>query len=153
MIQALTANAAARAKALLPLLAVEDFPGDPASYKLLHPKGAVLVLYTGSDFGRPSPLALSAQDRGMKVDLVLQIRNLAKAQGAYEALEILRKGFTGWEVPGFLPAYPTRDAFRGAQDGVFQFVITILFPTRVAQAAPVEPVATDPLQFTLHDEP
>jgi len=153
MIRPLVEAVAARAKALLPALAVEDFPGDAEHYRLLHPRGAVLVIYTGSDFGRPSPLLLGVQDRGMKVDLVLQIRNLAKAQGAYEALEVLRKGFTGWEVPGFLPAYPTRDAFRGAQEGVFQYVITIFFPTRVAQEAPVEPVATEPLQFTLHDEP
>ena len=84
----------------------------------------------------------------MKIDLVLQIKNLAKAQGAYEGLEILRKGFTGWEAPGCLPAYPTRDAFRGAEDGVFQFVLTVFFPTRVSQLEPLEPTTPGAPEIT-----
>ena len=152
MIQALVANVIARAQELLPQLIVEDFPGDPEAYRLTHPKGAVLVVYTGSDYGDPKPMAFTPQDRRMKVDLVLQICDLARGDGAYAALETLRKGFTGWEATGCLPAWISRDAFRGAQEGVFQYVITVLFPTRVALPAQPELESPDPLQLTLTSE-
>lgn len=150
LMQAATARATAlltRAGAVLPELAVEDFPGRPEAYRLSHPKGALLLAYSGSDYGAPG--AGGAQARLMKLDFVLQIRNLAKHQGAYEVLEHLRVGFTGWEAPGCLAAYPTREAFRGAEDGVYQYVLTLACPTRVAPLQDLPAALPGALDLTL----
>jgi hypothetical protein len=133
------ASLTARVKTLVPDLAVEPFAARPEAYRLAHPKGAVLVLYGGTTFDPPRLTAPVMQGAELEVDLILQIRNLNNHEGAYERLNTLRKGLTGWTLPGCKKGYPRRIRFSGAQDGVYQYVLTMVWPTAYAEVVADEP--------------
>ena len=71
-----------RLKTNIPDLLVEPFPDNPSAYRLLHPKGAVLVRYRGGRYTNPETLGVIVQDRTIEFDLVIVTRNLRNHAGA-----------------------------------------------------------------------
>ena len=113
-----------RLKSRLPDVLVEPFPDNPAEYRLTHPKGAVLVSFSGSTFSAPDATDVIVQDRKMEFDVTVATKNLRAQgahQGAYVLLEATRIALTGYKIPGYTRIYPKRDGFIAEAGGTWQY--------------------------------
>ncbi|WP_051340945.1 Gp37 family protein [Azospirillum halopraeferens] len=142
----------------VPGIRVEAFPEDPASYALKHPRGAVLVGYGRSTYGKPEALGVIAQERRLEFDITVLARNLRQHDGAYAHLEAVRVALTGWRPPGARKLYPLRDRFLGVSNGVWRYVITIATSAVALETAETEQAAllrqiTLGERLTMGDEP
>lgn len=109
-------------------LAVELYPARFQDYRLLHPKGAVLIVYGGSEFSPPEAMGAIVQTRTVKMALVLMVRNLrTHAEGLpwLDALRALVTGFT--PVPGATKAWPRQERFVDQQEGVWIWELMVHF--------------------------
>jgi hypothetical protein len=70
-------------------LKVEGFPDNPREYKLLHPKGAVLVSFNNSSYTSPESFEFIQQIRTLEIGLTLIIKGLRDKNGAYAYLDLI----------------------------------------------------------------
>lgn len=109
-------------------LAVELYPARSQDYRLLHPKGAVLIVYAGSEFSSPEAMGAIVQTRVVKVALVLMVRNLRTHADGLPWLDALRALVTGFTpVPGATKAYPQQERFLNEQEGVWSWELMVHF--------------------------
>lgn len=109
-----------------PDFAVEFFPDEPETYRLNHPKGALLISYAGTRFSPPVDLDLVAQEGLVKVTITLILRQLNGRDGALVVLTRLRKALVGWRAPG--AATKTRavaEQFLGETAGLWQYTFDL----------------------------
>ena len=112
----------ARIRQGLPALAVEPFPDKPADYKLLHPKGAVLVRYNGSSYGATQSTDVVYQDRLVEWDLAIVTKSLVKGKSAvYPIMDVLRTLLTGYRLPDCGKLFPTNEEFVSEKNGIWQY--------------------------------
>lgn len=112
-----------RLKAKIQGLLVEAFPEKPSEYKLLHPKGALLVSFSGSVFSDPQPTDVIVQDRKMEFDVTIATRDLRGHKGAYTFLEAARIALTGYQIAGCSKIYPRREGFISEANKTWQYGI------------------------------
>lgn len=105
-------------------LLIEGFPEKPSEYKLMHPKGALLVSYAGSTFSEPKSTDIVSQDRKVEFDIAVIMRHLRNHEGVYAYLEAVRIALTGYRIPGCGKMYPTREEFLDESDGIWQYRMT-----------------------------
>lgn len=115
----------ARLAAALTGLRVEAFPDSPDTYRLQHPRGAVLVGYGRSDYGRPLATGPIVQDRRLEFDITVLARHLRDHGGAYGVLDAVRIALTGFRPAGATGLQPVRDRFLAVRDGVWRYAITL----------------------------
>lgn len=109
-------------------LAVERYPARAQDYRLLHPKGAVLIGYGGSEFSPPRAMGALVQERTVKILLVLIVTNLRTHADSLPWLDALRALITGFTpVPGATKAYPQQERFLEEQDGVWSWELMVHF--------------------------
>ncbi|HYH17503.1 MAG TPA: Gp37 family protein [Azospirillum sp.] len=120
---------------------VEAYPEDPAGYALKHPRGAVLVGYGRSAYGKPEALDVIAQERRLEFDVTILARNLRQHGGAYGHLDAVRVALTGWRPTGARKLYPVRDRFLGVRDGVWRYAITFATAAMALETAEPEQAA------------
>lgn len=103
-------------------LAIDPYPPRPADYRLLHPRGAVLVRIDGS---RYQSAATGAAHRDAQVIVTLLLRDFQQHQAAYEWLDAIQGllfGFVpagGWQAMKVLS-----DQFISENEGVWQYDLT-----------------------------
>lgn len=114
-----------RLKLVLPGYAVEPFPDKPASYRLLSPKGAVLVVYRGSGLSPTQDVGMIVQERVLQYDITLLTRDLRSHTGAYALLDVLYQSLLGFAPPNCGKIWIERDGFVSQEDGVWQYEITL----------------------------
>lgn len=120
-----------RLKILNPDLAVEYFPDDPDTYKLIHPKGALLVSYPGSDFGEVVDTAIVAQERDLMVAVTTLFRQLNGREGAIGRLDRLRLQLVGYAPDHCRKLAVHKEKFLQQKAGVWYYVT--LLKTRTLQ--------------------
>ncbi len=138
-------------------LLVEGYPDEPETFKLLHPKGALLVRYLGSDFEDPEAGDFISQERKMLFEVNVVARNLRQKYdpspraGAYEYLEAVRNALTGFQPEGQRKLFPLHDSFVKEEEGIWIYALRFVCPTFAVELSEDEtlPLAS---QMTFNDE-
>ncbi len=113
-----------RLKAKITGLAIEGFPEKQSEYKLMHPKGALLVSYAGSTFSEPKPTDIVFQERKVEFDITVAMRHLRDHEGAYAHLDAVRITLTGYRIAGCSKMHPTKEEFLNEDAGIWQYRMT-----------------------------
>lgn len=107
-------------------LAVEPFPDNVKDYNLIHPKGAVLVSYEGSNYTNPR---LEQQARMIEFDVIVVVKNLRSHLGAYETLERVRQSLTNGLYIENMKLYPLTERFLFVEDDRWYYEMRFMLPT------------------------
>mgnify|MGYP005862356355 FL=1 len=110
----------------IPDLSVEPFPDNVKDYELIHPKGAVLVSYEGSNYTNPR---LEQQARMIEFDVIVIVRNLRSHLGAYETLERVRQSVTNDLYIENMKFYPLSERFLFVEDDKWHYEMRFMLPT------------------------
>jgi len=110
-------------------LRVENFPENLAEYKLLHPKGAVLVRFQGANYDRPAEDSFVQQAGTLDFNLVLMVRGLRDKNGAYNYIDSVISALSGYNPAGCGKMYPTRVSFSGEAAGIYRYAFSFSVPT------------------------
>lgn len=111
-----------RLREAFPEMLVEQFPDDPSTYSAVHPAGEILVGYRGSDYSRPQrALFAIVQERELRFEVALLVRDLRHHTDAYPRLEAIRQILTGFRPGDLEPVWCERDGFVRESEGVWQY--------------------------------
>lgn len=119
-------------------LFVEGFPDKPAEFKLIHPKGAVLVHYQGGNYSEPKALGCIVQDKKLEFSITVVMKNLRNHSGAYEYLDRIREILTGFKPDNCSKMYPTKEDFLFEDSGLWQYSINFVLTTQAIEADSTE---------------
>ena len=125
---------------------IAHYPDRPETWRLTHRVGAALVRYHGARYGELLDTAAIIQERKLKFDIAIMMRDLGWAvggdpsgpsPGAYAIIEAIRTALTGYRVPGCRPIYPVREQFvkRDDQGGVWSYSSTFALSTVAVEAS------------------
>lgn len=133
-------------------LAVQSYPARTEGYKLLHPFGAVLIAYLGSDYSDPLDLGgLMQQNRTLRWGFVLQTRNRFTHAESLPWLDRLRGQLTGFvPQPGCSRCRLTREQFISEDEGIWTWELAISFELPLVEDADSEMLLAAP--YTLLTE-
>jgi hypothetical protein len=84
-------------KSVITDLVIESFPDKPDEYRVLSPKGAILVKYAGSKYQQPLYQHAIIQERKLAYEIYLLVRSLRRENGAYALLDTIRETLTGFQ--------------------------------------------------------
>lgn len=113
-------------KAKLPHLAVEYFPEKPDTYRLNHPRGALLVSYAGSNFGKIQETGYVLQPRTTTFSITVILRQLNGRGGAIDVLDQLRLSIIGFKPPNCRrKIWAINEKFLGETAGLWQYALDI----------------------------
>lgn len=112
-----------RLRAKITDLEITGFPEKPAEYKLMHRKGALLVVFAGATYSEPKT-DIIYQERKLEFDINIVMRHLRTHEGAYAYLDAARIALTGFKVNGTGKFYPVREQFLSEEGGIWQYRIT-----------------------------
>lgn len=110
-------------------MAVEAYPDNPDTYKLIHPKGAILVHYSGSKFLNPMYEEVIIQERKINYDIIIVAKSLRGNGGIYETMDKVRETLTGFKNQDTLKMYPIDEEYIHQDNGLWQYGMR--FETRV----------------------
>ena len=113
-------------KSDIPDLAVEPFPENVKDYELIHPIGAVLVSYDGSNYTNPR---LEQQARMVEFSAIVIVRNLRSHHGAYKTLECVRQSVTNDLYIENMKLYPLSEKFLFVEDDKWHYEMRFMLPT------------------------
>ncbi len=88
----------AHLQAALPHYAIQLFPDNPAQYRFVHPLGAVLIGYQGSEFKELRDVDLIAQERSISLHFTVFGRGLNSDGAALDLLDALRLAIVGFRL-------------------------------------------------------
>ena len=120
-------------QAALPDAEVKLFPDNPATYRFIHPKGAVLVGYQGSKFGKLEQLGAISQQRVITVNLTVFGRGLHHDGAALDLLDNLRLAIVGYQPPHCLPCHLISEQFLSEDGGAWQYQLLVQTETHQVQ--------------------
>ncbi|MBB2778380.1 UNVERIFIED_ORG: hypothetical protein HNP28_003727 [Comamonas terrigena] len=127
-----------RLQVKLPWLAVEYFPEKAADYRLNHPRGALLVSYSGSRYEATRDAGFVSQPRGLRLTVTVLMRQLHGRGGAVDVVDGVRLALLGWRAPDCRKAHIASDKFLGETAGIWQYAVEF-----TAQSMVVEDAALD----------
>lgn len=113
-----------RLKSKITDLEITGFPEKPAEYKLMHRKGALLVVFAGATYSEPKSADIIYQERKLEFDINIVMRHLRTHEGAYAYLDVVRVALTGFKISGTGKFYPVREQFLSEEVGIWQYRIT-----------------------------
>lgn len=138
----------------LPDAEVRLFPDNPAGYRFLHPKGAVLVGYQGSKFGQIEQLGNISQQRVLTLHLTVFGRGLHHDGAALDLLDRLRLAVTGFKPPHCLPCHLISEQFAGEDGGAWQYSLLVQTETHQVQRCREQPKPTlTTVHYRREDQP
>ena len=110
-------------------LKIEGFPDKPAEYKLLHPKGAVLVHFQGASYTAPEEKNFIQQEADLEFGVTLLIKGLRDKNGAYTYIDTIISALTGFTPTGCNKMYPVKTDFLSEEGGLWQYALSFTVPT------------------------
>ncbi|MGE4402846.1 MAG: Gp37 family protein [Desulfobulbus sp.] len=125
----------AAVKEELPGYEVRSYPEKPAEYVLTHPKGAILIRFSGSKYEPTQDIGAMVQARRTDWEITVVARHLTDHGGLYAILEVIRICLTGYRVPGCRKAYLLTDGFVGEVNGIWQYALLLAVPTVAVERA------------------
>ena len=110
---------------------IKAFPDNPNEYNLIHPGGALLLRYNGSDYQEPDPnnQKFLTQTRLFRWIITIMQRNLSLKnghRGIYDLIESIRSTLTGYTITGLPDAsvmWPIGDRFISENQGLWVYAI------------------------------
>ncbi|OGI31341.1 MAG: hypothetical protein A2287_02810, partial [Candidatus Melainabacteria bacterium RIFOXYA12_FULL_32_12] len=112
-----------RIKENIPELHVEGFPEKPSEYRLIHPKGAILVHYQEAQYTESKSIGYIVQDKKLEFSVTVVARNLRNHEGAYFYLDKIRQILTGYRPHNCSKMQPKKDDFLCENSGIWQYAI------------------------------
>ena len=122
-----------RVQAALPDVAVELFPDNPASYRFIHPKGAVLVSYQTSRFKQLEDIGFVVQERQLVLYFTVFSRSLHGELGGLYLLDALRLALTGFAPVGCTRCHLLDEGFLTENGGAWQHFLRAQTETEQVQ--------------------
>ncbi len=116
-------NIIAQLKANITDLKIEGFPDKPGDYKLLHPKGAILVHFRGGSYSEPEENAFIQQTVNLEFELTLLVKGLRHKSGAYAYINSITSALTGFTPQGCKKMYLTKINFLNEKNGLWQYAL------------------------------
>lgn len=116
-----------------PEVKVEGFPDKPSEFILLHPIGALLVHYQGSNYTSSQALSFITQENKKEFSITIITRNLRSNNGAYEYLDRVKSVLTGFKIDECSQLMPIKDNFISENSGIWQYVINFTLTTQNIQ--------------------
>lgn len=117
-----------------PEVLVKGFPDKPQEFILLHPIGAILVHYQGSNYTSTNALGCISQENKKEFSITVITRNLRFNEGAYEYIDRIKSVLTGFEPDGCSKLSPTKDFFISENSGIWQYGINFSLSTTNIQS-------------------
>lgn len=116
-------------KTEFPEILVEGFPDKPSEFILLHPIGALLIHYQGSNYSTTNALGFISQENKKGFSITVVTRNLRSNQGAYEYIDKVKEVLTGYQINECSKLMPIRDNFISENGGIWQYGIDFTLTT------------------------
>ena len=121
-----------------PKVDVERWPDNPDRYKMMHPRGAVLVMYQGAKFDETATARqLIEFDARFEIGLlsktlrapVVGIDANEPDTGVYTLLDQCRAAFLGWQPEGAANTVRlVAESYEGYREGVWQYSLLVAIP-------------------------
>lgn len=121
-------------KISFPELLVEGFPDKPAEFILLHPIGAILVHYQGSNYTNSNSFSSIIQDNKKEFSITIITRNLHSNEGSYEYIDKVKTILTGFKINECSELMPIKDFFISENNGIWQYGINFSLNTTNIQS-------------------
>lgn len=90
---------AARLQAQVPGVEVALYPDNPSTWRMNHPRAALLVDYRGSRYGAPVDVGIVSQEREIVIGVSVVARSLHDAYGALLLTDAARLALLGQRLP------------------------------------------------------
>ncbi|HPL79736.1 MAG TPA: Gp37 family protein [Burkholderiaceae bacterium] len=129
--QDLIDQALAKLRAALPELEVDHYPANPATFRLNHPLGAVLLAYPGSNSTGTMLMGRVEQVRTVRLGLTLVTRQLWGDDGAATLLDRLRTALVGWRPEDCEPVVALGDRLLQEDAGLWWYAAEFACNTRL----------------------
>jgi hypothetical protein len=100
---------------------VDHFPDNPEQFDFEGYDAAALVLWNGDQFDAAGIRGEQGSRAAMQVSVVLLVRSLRGAGGAYELLEQIRLALQGESLAGSTALRPLRRELERQDEQVFQY--------------------------------
>ena len=120
-------------KLSFPEVLVDGFPDKPSEFNLLHPLGALLVHYQGSNYTSTQALGFVTQVNQKEFSITIVTRNLRSNNGAYEYLDKVKAVLSGFKIDECTSLIPTKDFFISENKGIWQYGINFTLKTQNIQ--------------------
>ena len=121
-------------KTNFPEVLVQGFPDKPSEFTLLHPTGALLVHYQGSNYTLTEALGFVTQENKKEFSVTIVTRNLRSSNGAYEYIDKVKATLSGFSIDECTSLLPTKDFFISENKGIWQYGINFTLKTQNIQA-------------------
>ena len=122
-----------RLQTSFPEILVDGFPDKPSEFILLHPVGALLVHYQGSNYTTTQALGFVTQVNQKEYSITIVTRNLRNNNGAYEYLDKVKAELSGFQIDECTSLIPTKDFFISENKGIWQYGINFTLKTQNIQ--------------------
>lgn len=120
-------------KTSFPEVLVQGFPEKPSEFILLHPIGALLVHYQGSNYTNSESLGCIVQNNKKEFAITVVTRNLRNNQGAYEFIDNVKSVLSGFQPDECSQLMPTKDYFISENGGIWQYGVNFTLTTNNIQ--------------------
>lgn len=121
-------------KISFPEVLVQGFPDKPSEFNLLHPIGAILVHYQGSNYTNTQALNFVTQENKKEFGITIITRDLRSHNGAYEYIDKVKSALSGYLIDECTSLIPTKDYFISENKGIWQYGINFTLKTQNIQA-------------------
>ena len=122
-------------KSTFPEVLVLGFPDKPSEFVLIHPVGALLVHYQGSNYTNTQALSFVTQENTKEFSITVITRNLRNNNGAYEYIDKVKATLSGFAINECTSLLPTKDYFISENAGIWQYGINFTLKTQNIQTA------------------
>lgn len=115
---------------------VDLFPDNPSTYRFIHPKGAVLIGYAGSDYDMTDDTFGIVQTRKLTLSLTVFGRGVHHDAGAIGLLDRVRLAITGYQPKHCNKIHLVSERYLHQDGGAWQYELKIRTETQSVQTCP-----------------
>ncbi|AKG11488.1 hypothetical protein AAX07_05210 [Moraxella bovoculi] len=114
----------------LPSIEVDLFPDNPASYRFIHPVGAVLIGHQGSDYEMTDDTHAIVQTRKLTFSLTVFGRGVRHDKGAIALLDKVRAVITGFRPKHCNKIHLVSERYLHQDGGAWQYELKVRTETQ-----------------------
>lgn len=111
---------------------ITEYPLSIEEYKLNHPRGALLIVYKGSDFQKSKVEGFQIQPRDLQIGIIAVIKKNNGSKDPEEYVDFIKDSLTGIEIQverEEKKTYPVKDEWLKEESGEWWYAVTIIVPT------------------------
>lgn len=112
-------------KGALADIEVDLFPDNPASYRFIHPKAAVLIGYAGADYDEPHDTHAIVQTRRLTFSLTIFGRGVHHDAGAVGVLDRVRAAVAGHRPKHCNKIHLVSERYLAQDGGAWQYELKV----------------------------